>query len=32
MKCYFVRILTRLYIYYIIRKVCNSLKTPLAQP
>jgi len=32
MKCYFVRILIRLYIYYIIHKVCNSLKTPLAQP
>jgi len=30
MKCYFVRILIRLYIYYIIYKVCNSLKTPLA--
>jgi len=29
MKCYFVRILIRLYIYYIIHKVCNSLKTPL---
>jgi len=29
--CYFVRILIRLYIYYIIHKVCNSLKTPLTQ-
>ena len=28
----FVRILIRLYIYYIIHKVCNSLKTPLTQP
>jgi len=25
-------ILIRLYIYYIIHKVCNSLKTPLTQP
>ena len=32
MKCYFVRNLIRLYIYYIIHKVCNSLKTPLTQP
>jgi len=32
MKCCFVRILIRLYIYYIIHKVCNSLKTPLIQP
>ena len=32
MKCYFVRIFIRLYIYYIIHKVCNSLKTPLTQP
>jgi len=31
-KCYFVRNLIRLYIYYIIHKVCNSLKTPLTQP
>ena len=31
-KCYFVRIFIRLYIYYIIHKVCNSLKTPLTQP
>jgi len=29
---YFVRILIRLYIYSIIHKVCNSLKTPLTQP
>jgi len=28
----FVRILIRLYIYYVIHKVCNSLKTPLTQP
>ena len=32
MKCYFVRILIRLYIYYIIHKVCDSLKTALAHP
>jgi len=32
MKCVFCRILIRLYIYYITRKVCNSLKTPLTQP
>jgi len=32
MKCYFVGILIRLCIYYIIHKVCNSLKTPLAHP
>jgi len=32
MKCYLVRILIRLYIYYIIHKVCKSLKTPLTQP
>jgi len=32
MKRYFVRILIRLYIYYIIHKVCNSLKTSLTQP
>jgi len=32
MKCYFVRILIRLYIYYIIHKVYNSLKTPLTHP
>jgi len=29
---YFVPILIRLYIYHIIHKVCNSLKTPLTQP
>jgi len=32
MKCYFVRLLIRLYIYYIIHKVFNSLKTPLVHP
>jgi len=32
MKCYFVRILISSYIYYIIHKGCNSLKTPLTQP
>ena len=32
MKCYFVRILIILYIYYIIHKVCNSLRTPLTHP
>ena len=31
MKCYYVRILIRSYIYYTIDKVCNSLKTPLTQ-
>jgi len=31
MKCYCVGILIRLYIYYIIHKVCNSLKTPLTR-
>jgi len=29
---YFVLILIRLYIYYVIQTVCNSLKTPLTQP
>jgi len=29
---YFVLIFIRLYIYYVIHKVCNSLKTPLTQP
>ena len=32
MKCYFVRILIRLYIYYMTHKICESLKTPLTQP
>ena len=31
-ECYFVRIVTRFYIYYKIHKVCNSLKTALTQP
>jgi len=32
MKCHFVRILIRLYIYYKIHEVCNSLKTTLVHP
>jgi len=32
MKCHFVRILIRLYIYYIIDKVCNLLKIPPTHP